>query len=74
MNAQPYIDPGCNNCPANCHEYSFEASQRVKGLCGDSHPQGGCYGLIFVPYRNPSSQVLANVSKHVSGALERARS
>jgi hypothetical protein len=73
MNAQPYLDRGCNRCPANCHEYSLDEARQVKGLCGDTRPQGGCYGLIFVPYINPSRQVLGIRAKslHKTGQLKR---
>ncbi len=74
METQPYLDRGCNGCPANCHEYSFDEKHQAKGNCGDTRPQGGCYGLIFVPYRNPDSRTIANIGMHVRNSMGRMQS
>lgn len=66
MDAKPYLDRGCNHCPANCHEFNLSETTKVQGQCGETKPQGGCYGLVFVPYRDPAPITLANIGQHVA--------
>jgi hypothetical protein len=43
-------------CRANAHEYSQEPNIFVSATnCGDTKKtQGGCFGVILYPIRNPS--------------------
>jgi hypothetical protein len=62
MKKEPFLSVDCNQCRANCHEFSHDEKTSVMSKCGDLKPIGSCYGLVWVPYINPSANAIKGIN------------
>ena len=62
MKNEPFLSLDCNQCRANCHQHNYDAKITVKGMCGESKPIGGCYGIVWVPYIDPSQNAIKGIN------------